>query len=141
MPVQKLSVSLSQDVHDQIVARAEGNVSHAVNRSLDRYFALLGRARSVLRATLSEEECALILDATNGTAFTDTVSLNMLWAEIEDAAAFEGLGEKWSVDGAALVEKIKAAGMVGQTALIDSSERWWNRVASGEQPAYKDLLA
>lgn len=140
MPVEKLSVSLSPDIMGQINTRAEGNVSGAINKSLARYFALLQRSLAELRSQLSEPECSLILDATNGSAFSDTISLNMLWADIEDAVNLDGLDQKWGVDGRALVAKIKLAGMAGQTALIDASERWWNRVSAEENPGYAELL-
>jgi hypothetical protein len=141
MAVKKLSISLQLRIGTEIEKRVEsGNVSNTVNRSLDRYFALLNRALAEWRGTLSDNECALILDATNGSAFADTISLGMLWSEIEDAVSLDGLDRKWSVDGAALAVKLKASGMLGQAALVDASERWWNRVAAGEQPAYSDLL-
>lgn len=140
MPVEKLSVSIAPDITGQINTRAEGNVSGAINKSLSRYFALLQRGLAELRSQLSEQECALILDATNGSAFADTITLNMLWADIEDAVTLDGLDQKWSVDGQVLVAKIKNAGMSGQTALIDASERWWNRVSAGENPGYAELL-
>ncbi len=140
MPVTKTSVSFDPAIMAEIAVRAEGNVSGAIGDMLARYLALLARARAELRSQLSEHECALIVDATNGTAFADTISLSMLWAEIEDACAMDHLDQKWEIDGAALVGKIKAAGMIGQTALIDASERWWNRISAGEQPGYGELL-
>lgn len=73
--------------------------------------------------------------------FADTFSLSHLWAEIADAVSLDRLDEKWEIDGAALVEKIRASGILGQTALIDASERWWRRVANSEQPAYGEMLA
>lgn len=69
------------------------------------------------------------------------LTIGMLWAEIADAVSLDGLDRKWQVDGAALVNKLQAGGMIGQAALVDASERWWNRVAAGEQPAYSELLA
>ena len=143
MPVTKLSLSFRPQIMAEIERRAEveqGNVSGVVNKALDRYFALLARARAELRNQLSDDECALILDATNGTMFADTFSLSHLWAEIADAVSLDGLDTKWRVDGQALVAKVQAAGMIGQAALIDASERWWRRVSQGEQPGYGELL-
>lgn len=142
MPVKKLSVSIRPDIMAEVEKRVEyDNVSGALNKSLERYFALLARSLAEWRSQLSDAECSLILDATNGTAFADTFSLSHLWAEIADAVSLDGLDRKWSVDGAALVEKIRSSGMIGQAALIDASERWWRRVANGEQPAFGELLA
>lgn len=142
MPVKKMSVSLQPAIMAEVEKRVEyDNVSGALNKSLDRYFALLARSLAEWRSQLSNAECALILDATNGTMFADTFSLSHLWAEIADAVSLDGLDRKWSVDGQALVEKIRASGMIGQAALIDASERWWRRVASGEQPTWSEMLA
>lgn len=141
MPVKKLSVSIQPGIMAEVEKRVEfENVSGALNRSLDRYFALLARSLAEWRSQLSAAELALILDATNGT-FADTFSLSHLWAEIADAVSLDGLDRKWEVDGAALVAKIQASGMIGQAALIDASERWWRRVSNGEQPPYGDMLA
>lgn len=143
MPVTKLSMSFRPEIMAEIERRAEveqGNLSGVVNKSLDRYLALLARARAELRSHLSENECALILDATNGTAFVDTFSLGHLWAEIADACDLDALDAKWHIDKSALVATIKNSGIVRQTALIDASERWWRRVGNGEQPSYAELL-
>lgn len=142
MPVKKLSVSIQRNIMAEIEKRVEyDNVSGALNRSLDRYFALLARRIAEWRGQLSDRECALILDATNGTMFADTFGISHLWGEVADAISLDGLDQKWEVDGAALVDKIKASGMIGQAALVDASERWWRRVANGEQPPFGDLLA
>lgn len=142
MPVKKLSISLQPSILAQVESRVEyDNVSGALNRSLDRYFALLARSLAEWRSQISDAECALILDATNGTMFADTFSLSHLWAEIQDAISLGGLDRKWEIDGPALVEKIQASGMIGQAALVDASERWWRRVANGEQPAWSEMLA
>jgi len=136
-------MSFRPNIMAEIEKRADveqGNVSGVVNKALDRYFALLERARMEFRGALSSNECALILDATNGTMFADTFSLSHLWAEIQDACRLDQLDKKWDVDGAALVEAIRSSGMIGQAALIDASERWWRRVAVGEQPAHGELL-
>lgn len=137
----KLSITVSPAVLAEIERREEGNVSAVFNRSLERYFALLSRSLARWREQLSDDECALIIDATNGTMFADTFSLGYLAAEVADAISMDGLADKWGVDGPALVEKLGASGIMGQTALIDASERWWGRVAAGEQPGFGELLA
>lgn len=143
MPVTKLSMSFRPQIMAEIERRSEvelGNVSGVVNKALDRYFALLARARAELRSQLSDNECALILDATNGTMFANTFSISHLWAEIADACDMDQLDRKWQIDGGALVAKIQTSGMIGQAALIDASERWWRRVSQGENPGYGELL-
>lgn len=141
MPVKKLSVSLSPAATDFIAARAgqPPNTSGAISQTIERYAVILTRQRAELRKALSADEQALILDAVNGSLFY-SYSIDMLWAEIADACELDHLDQKWNVDGAALVAKVRGAGIAGQAAIIDGAERWWNRVAAGEQPPYSDLL-
>lgn len=142
MPVKKLSVSLSPAASafiDARSSRADGNTSGTISESLERYAAILARERAELRSQLTPGEQALIIDVTNGSLFY-SYSLSMLWAEIEDGCSLDRLDQKWEIDAAALVAKVKAAGIAGQAALVDACERWWNRVGAGEQPPYTDLL-
>lgn len=141
MPVTKLSISLQPRIMAELEKRAEyDNISGAINKSLERYYSLLGRARAELRSRLSDAECALILDALNGSLFADTSSISMIWAEIEDACSLDSLYSKWEVDGEALVAKLRSASLIEAAALVDGSERWWNRVAAGETPPFSHLL-
>lgn len=140
MPVQKLSVSLMPETMTQINKRIdyEGDRSPAINKQLDRYFSLLDRARRELRAILTDKEMGLILDALNGTGFFDTFSLYFVGMEIADAVG--DLAEKWEVDGSVLVAKMDALTDAQKVALVDAVGVWWNRVAKGEQPEYKEAL-
>lgn len=117
MPVTKISISLPPLLAAFVAARDTGNTSAAVGEIISRYAAIL-----------TDEEVALVLDAINDTVFSAS-TLGLLWA-----------AEKWQVEGPALVEKIRAAGIGGQTALVDAAERWWRRVGEGEQPPFGDLL-
>lgn len=142
MPVKKISVSLSPAASafvDARYSRLDGNTSGTISESLERYAAILERERAELRSQLSPGEMALIIDVTNGSLFY-SYSLSLLWAEIADGCSLDQLDQKWEVDAAALIAKVKASGVAGQAALVDASERWWNRVAAGEQPPYTDLL-
>lgn len=139
MPVKKLSISLSPEAGAIVAARDDGNTSGAISEIIERYNAILARERAELRNQLSPNEMALIIDVTNGSLFY-SYALGLLWAEVSDGIALERLDQKWEIDGADLVEKVKAAGIAGQAALIDACERWWNRVGAGEQPPFTDLL-
>jgi hypothetical protein len=63
-----------------------------------------------------------------------------VWVEVKDGIQLDGLDKKWNINGAALVEKIKSLPYPEKCALIDASERWWNFVASGNQPGWLDTL-
>lgn len=143
MPVKKLSVSLSPEAGAFVDARANimpGNtVSGTISETIERYAAILARERAALRGQLSANECALLIDVTNGSLFY-SYSLALLWAEVEDGCSLDHLDAKWEIDGAALVAKVRSAGIAGQAAIVDACERWWERVSNGEQPPYSDLL-
>lgn len=144
MPSKKFSISLYPRA--EAFARARGdvvagdNISGAVNKSLERYEAILERGRSHLLEILSADEMALILDVLNGVIFSDTISIHMVYAEVEDGIGMDQLDQKWSVDGKALSEKIKNLEYAEKVALVDAAERWWNFVAAETQPGYLDTL-
>lgn len=144
MTSKKLSISLYPRA--EAFARARGdtvagdNLSGAVNKSLERYEAVLEDARRRLLDILTDNEMALVLDVLNGTMFSDTISIRMVWVEIKDGITMEGLDQKWQIDGPALVEKIQKLTYSENCALIDASERWWNFVAAGTQPGWLDTL-
>lgn len=144
MPSKKLSISLYPRAEAFAKARGDtvagDNVSGAVNQSLERYEAILERGRSHLLEILSENEMALILDVLNGVMFSDTISVHMVYAEVEDGISMDALDEKWKIDGKALSEKIKNLEYSEKVALVDAAERWWNFVASGKQPEHLETL-
>jgi hypothetical protein len=141
MPVEKYSISLQLDTAQAVALRQESDRDRStiINRSLGRYFWLLDQARRRLAAELSDGEIGLILDALNGTMFAEPFSIQIVPVEIEDALP-DGLAEKWEVDGPALVKKLEAMDYWHLVALVDAVERWWNRVAAGEQPAPAEAL-
>ena len=144
MAVDKISISLMPEVTAQIVKRHDrgdgGNRSFAVAKQLNRYFDMIDHCNRELRSMLSDNECALILDAFNGTLFLDPISIRYAWHEVADAVEMDRLDRKWAVDGKALVEKLQNLSFGHLIALIDSAEIWWNRVGSGEQPKHGEML-
>lgn len=138
MPVNKFSVSLTPDASEAIAKRG-GERSTTLNQMVMRYNYMLALARSKLRETFSKEECALILDALNGSLFYE-YSVGWVANSIKEAIQIDGLDKKWEVDGKGLVEKMQALNYWQCAALVDASETWWNRVANGEQPEFGELL-
>lgn len=92
-----------------------------VQRDLDRYYTVLTLA--LAQVHLTPNEALLICDALNGT-FIDVYTAQLLHAEIEDSLP-DGLAEKWDVDGAALVAKLRDLSLLQQMAVCDAVERWW----------------
>lgn len=114
--------------------------SSIIWRSLARYLAIISRAKLDMAKRFDRQECALILDACNGTAFMDTISIQLLPAGVEDAIEMDGLDKKWQVDGAELMRKLNSLSYAERMALVDAISLWWDRVSNAEQPDYAELL-
>ena len=122
MATVKFHVSMAEDVLKQVEERGKAR-STVITRDLDRLYTLYRRA--LRRVGLSLDEACLITDALNGSLMTaDTAHL--LWASIEEAVKYEGLQEKWGVDGRALEEKLRSLNELQFMAVIDAAERFWN---------------
>lgn len=92
--------------------------------------------------TLTEAQWCAVVDALNGyyliaehvDAAADPV--RTAYANIED---FEGLGDKWNVDAAALARQVQAMSYPQQAALCDVVRRFWKHPKLNELDA-ADLL-
>lgn len=134
MPADKYQISTQPELTAEIEMRNAGeNRSGTISKMLSRYLYVLADARRRLRDQFSEGEISLILDALNGTGFFDEHAPIFIDAEIADAISLDRLDAKWGVDGAALVKKLAALSYADKLALVDASERWWNRVGADEQ--------
>ena len=134
----KIPLSITARLVSEIDGRGD-NRSGTIGKCLDRYLAILERSRMTMADLLSDGEIGLILDVLNGTAFSDTISPAMVWAEVEDALP-DGYAGKWNVDGPALVGKLKAMSYGECIALVDAVEVWWNRISHGEQIEPREAL-
>ncbi len=134
MPVEKFNISLQPETVAEIDARNSGeNRSGTISKMLSRYLYTLADSRRRLREMLSDAEMSLILDTLNGTGFFDEHAPIFIDAEISDAISLDHLDEKWSVDGPALIAKLRTLSYADKLAIVDASERWWIRVAAGDQ--------
>lgn len=141
MPANKISITIG-DVLGEIDARGErgaANRSGVINRDLERYYEILRYGLQSLRDRLTDSEMAAILDNLNGCWMAETVSVRLIYANVEDGLD-EGLAEKWQIDGPELVRKLKNLSFAESCALVDAVERWWNRIANGEQPGSEEAL-
>jgi len=94
-------------------------MGQTVRRLLNFYRALLERGRrEIAQAGFSPREARLIVDACNGWLPTPEFA-HLIWAEVDEAIKHDGLDEKWGVDGAALVEKMRSLSPAGLFALTD----------------------
>lgn len=97
-----------------------------VNVVADRYLNLLNQHRPQLTA----DEWMLVFDAQNGALQDETAAtLGQVWRNIASAIQHDGLAEKWAVDEAALLKKLKALHYVEAVALVDTAERFWRLFA------------
>lgn len=141
MPANKISITIG-DVLSEIDVRGErgaANRSGVINRDLERYYEILKYGRQSLRDRLSDSEISAILDNLNGCWLSEPVSIRLIYANVQDGLE-DGLAEKWQIDGPALVQKLKNLSFAESCALADASERWWNRVANGENPGFNEAL-
>lgn len=131
---QRVSVLLYPRVEKELSLRAdvEDNRTAALNKHLERYFAMLAESRRRLRQQFSDGEIGLLVDLFNGTLFADTFSISYLAAEVEDAE--DEWFPKWDVDRDALLGKLGGLSYADSAALVDAVERWWDRTVQGETP-------
>lgn len=110
-----------REVDAEIQARGD-NRSHVINRDLERLYALYKRA--LKEVPLSVQEAWLLVDVLNG-SLMDANTARLLWANVEDGCALDGLDKKWEVDGKALAEKLRNLSDFQNMALIDAAEKFW----------------
>jgi hypothetical protein len=139
MPLKKTSVTLYENVLAQVDSRGKER-SMIINRDLDRYYESLRDTRRQIGQKLSDKEMGLILDNLNGTLMGESYGVRLIYANVEDAITYESIDLKWDVDGDALVAKLKAFTFIENATLADAAERWWNRVAAGEEVTPADAL-
>lgn len=112
------SIHLRVELDEQIKSR--GTRSTIITRDLERLYTLYRRA--LQQARLSVDEACLVVDALNGSIMDATP---LLWANIEDSIQLDGLDQKWSIDGPALVEKLRGLNDIQVLAVVDGAERFW----------------
>lgn len=137
-PYAKLSISLPAAMVAELDARDDER-SGIIARIIGRYVQALSETRRTLRQALGAAEIGLIMDVLNGTASVEAWSPSYLPQEISDSLA-DGMAEKWTVDGQALVTKLAAMTYVEKLALVDAAERFWHQVGAGENPDHADAL-
>lgn len=95
--------------------------------AVEGFFEIYRRTLSELKGRFTEAELSAIVDNMNGVALTKQFQARpeMLWAHLEDGNLYEGLFEKWSVDGADLREKVLALTAAQTYFLQEEAHLFW----------------
>lgn len=132
----RTTIVLPDDLRQQVLTR--GEQSQVIRGDLERYYGLMQRELPALREMFSLDEQLLIADSMNGWASRmEPVSIllsglragdsayTVIGAHVEDSIQYDGLADKWEVDGATLVARLNTLSRVQVLALVDAIERWW----------------
>lgn len=125
----------ASDLAGQLDARTDGRLSAGLvaKRDLERYYETLRRSLP----TFGSQEALAILDTCNGTLW-EPHTVRLIWANVEDAIRLEALDQKWNIDGAALVARLRSLSYAEALAVVDAAERYW---CSAEEDADAALAA
>ncbi len=135
MTQSRITITASPQLLAALDARNEMR-SQAVAAIVDRYATLMRVMTREINETFDPSERALVRDALNGTAFLDSISPQLVDAEISDA--LPELAGKWGVDAEAMRGKLGALGVARKYALVDAVERWWRNDAASEDDKKRD---
>jgi hypothetical protein len=120
----------STDLCAQTESRGDRNST--ARRDLGRYYWLL--KDSIRRVDFTQDEASLICEATQG--WKDPWSISpekSLYFLAVGAIELDELHEKWALDPADLLAKIKNLNAVEAAAVLDACEQFWQNLG-GEHP-------
>ncbi len=127
MPSNKRNVYLT-DNSLSLLAGCD-SFSGRLNTIIGRYSRIVADSMP----TFTRGEWCAIFDANNGTLYLDDSSITMAWANVAD---LPGLDEKWGIDSAALVAKMRRLTTAQAIAVVEANERFW---ANHEKPTDEAL--
>jgi len=97
--------------------------SGRVNQALDRYAEILRRER--VEGLFSTQEWSALRDMLNGVisepAGMIAGSLAQGWAD----SLLDGIAEKWGVDGAGVLDRLRSLTFAQEVAVIEAAQAWW----------------
>lgn len=135
----RFTITMPPALLADVDARGEKR-STVITEQLERYFALLARARTALRDQFSVEELGLLADVGNGARY-EAQTLTLLPMQVADAIRYDKLDAKWGVDGAGLAARLTALDALSLAALVDGIERFWNTPTyHQDQPDFSQVL-
>lgn len=115
------TIKISNETAEYVKLRFDF-ASSGVEEILNRYKDLIAMEKRDLG--LTKNEAMLIVDSLNST-MKNLMVVQGLAFNIEDGIHYEGLDEKWEVDGKALLEKIKNYNNLQKLAILDGVEYYW----------------
>lgn len=107
------------------LAGYESARSARINLIADEYWRLV----ALLSPTLTQPQWLALIDALMSTWIDDGPTLRHIWADVQET---DGLGEKWRIDQAALVERIRTLSEPELIALREVIRRY--RLIGGTDP-------
>lgn len=118
------------DTINRLLSFEPSSFNAAVNRSVERYLVLVQVGNREIRNVFTNAELYLITDVCNGTSFEPfslAVENNLIAISLHDAFHFQPnfYGSKWNVDEQELMVRIRQLSIVGQIALIQFMETYW----------------
>ncbi len=123
---RKISLYIGEPVEAVLAATGrdgEENRSGRLNMACERYMAMV--ADEIGRLDLTRAEWCAILEANSGVDLIGGAGQGtMIWANLADSPA---LAEKWTVDVAALVARLRALPRSTLLALREACDRFWAR--------------
>ncbi len=118
----KISIYAGPPIQSVMVGY-EDNRSGRLNTVAERYQAIV----AAHTPTMSEAEWCAVCDALNGhyvEAGDGLTGIRYAWACVEDC---DGLGDKWGIDQAALVARLRAMPLADLVAMAEVVQRFWQR--------------
>ncbi len=104
-----------------------------------RYLYLLELGTAGLETKFTASELSLMCDVCNGTWWQPAVTIqNGILYDCEDTEP--EIYEKWKVDRAPFLAKLRTLPVLEQFALVAAVERFWRRVSNDEQPTPGEIL-
>lgn len=142
----QLGTRIGEEIDAELTSRGDRNT--VARETLERYFTLLAEERRSLRRLLTPEEQTCIAAAFSGTIIDKMMMFGryvqgdrtgpLLAAEIEDAIRYETVSGP--ADPEALLAKLNCLSRGECAAVLDAVERFWRRVAAGEDADPHRLL-
>ncbi len=117
----RMQESAEKQAGQELATYQERYDSGAYNH-LSRYHVLMNMG--LKDVDLSYGEASLIIDCMNGTVLG--ANIRFLPAHVSDAIFYDNLAEKWSIDGEALLAKLRQAGPLVLCAIVDAAEKFWD---------------
>lgn len=104
---------------------AFSSVTYRINVIGDRYNEIMRREK--IETLFTEDELWLIKDSMNGTISEPACAIENVWFGVEDSIDLDRLDEKWSVEKAPFMKKLKSLSFAQEVALVEHVEQFWRK--------------